>query len=83
MQEQDFSHRDGRSAVATTPAEAVTLRAMGFTPAQPVVESPSADWTHDQLDAYALAHNVDLTGAKTKADKVAAIQSPPAGDAQV
>lgn len=36
---------------------------------------PSEDWTHDQLDAYAADKSVDLTGAKNKADKVAAAKA--------
>lgn len=36
--------------------------------------APSADWTSAQLQAYADAHDVDLTGSKaSKADMVAAI----------
>ncbi|HEY1176481.1 MAG TPA: hypothetical protein VGF17_10010 [Phytomonospora sp.] len=43
-------------------------------PAYPEGE-PSEDWKGDQLDAYASEKGVDLSGAKTKADKVAAIQA--------
>jgi len=72
--ELELTHADGRTATATTPTERVTLRAMGFREAKaPVVEEPSTDWSHDQLDQHATAKNVDLTGAKTKADKVAAL----------
>lgn len=73
-----FTHRDGRSATAATPTEAVTLRAMGFVQDAaevPVEESPSADWSHERLDQYALSKNLDLSGAKTRADKVAAIEA--------
>lgn len=43
-------------------------------PPAEVVETPTEDWTHDQLDAYAREHGIDLPStAKTKADKVAAI----------
>lgn len=90
MQEQKMQHRDGRTAVAATPTERVILRAQGFVLVEPeAVEAPSADWSHDQLDAYAVARNFDLAGAKTRADKVAAIEAaqkaadeaaPPAGD---
>lgn len=37
---------------------------------QPVVSEKSS---HEELDAYASQHGVDLTGATTKADKLAAI----------
>jgi len=78
MQEQEMQHRDGRTATAATPTERVTLQAQGFVLAAPAAdESPSADWTHERLDQYAVAHNVDLTGAKTKPEKVAAIEAPP------
>ena len=36
---------------------------------------PSEDWKGDQLDAYAADKGYDLAGAKTKAEKVAAIQA--------
>lgn len=35
---------------------------------------PEEGWTGKQLDAYAEDHKVDLTGAGTKAEKVAAIE---------
>lgn len=76
-QDIEMKHGDGRTAVASTPTEAVTLRAMGFVDSAPAEEQPSEDWSHAQLDAYAVAHNVDLSGAKTRAEKVAAIESPP------
>lgn len=77
MQDQEMQHADGRTAVAATPTERVTLRAQGFVDAKPADELPSTDWTHERLDQYATAHNVDLTGAKSKADKLAAIEAPP------
>ncbi|MEN3123274.1 hypothetical protein [Janibacter sp. LM] len=43
---------------------------------QPVDQGPTAvseKLTHDELDAVAAERGVDLTGATTKADKVAAI----------
>lgn len=43
-------------------------------PAYPDGE-PSEDWTGKQLDAYAADKTVDLAGASTKAEKVAAIQA--------
>jgi len=43
-------------------------------PAYPEGE-PSEEWTGKQLDAYAVDKSVDLGGASTKADKVAAIQA--------
>ncbi|HEY1177860.1 MAG TPA: hypothetical protein VGF17_17020 [Phytomonospora sp.] len=46
----------------------------GDAPAYPEGD-PSEDWTGKQLDAYAADKNVDLAGASTKADKVAAIQA--------
>ena len=67
-------HSDGRTAVADTPTDLVTLRAMGFREDDPVVvEEPSADWSHEELDAHATSRNFDLTGARTKPEKVAAI----------
>lgn len=36
---------------------------------------PSLEWTKDQLTAWADANKVDLTGAKTKADMLTAIQA--------
>jgi hypothetical protein len=75
MQDVNLTHADGRTAVASTPSELVTLKAMGFAPDAPVEESPSAEWSHDRLDAYAVAHNIDFAGARTKADKVAAIEA--------
>lgn len=36
-------------------------------------ERPTEHWNHAQLDAYAVEHGVDLTGASTKAEKLAAI----------
>ena len=78
----EFKHRDGRTASASTPTESVTLRAMGFVAQRQgaVDDSPSEEWSHARLDEYAVAHNVDLTGAKTKAEKAAAIAAPPAID---
>lgn len=38
---------------------------------------PSTDWTSKQLDAYALERSIDLAGAKSKPEKVAAIQAAP------
>lgn len=35
--------------------------------------APSEEWTGKQLDAFAAVKSVDLTGAKSKADKVAVI----------
>lgn len=35
--------------------------------------SPSESWTHRDLDDYATAHGIDLAGASTKSDKLAAI----------
>ncbi|WP_030526609.1 hypothetical protein [Phycicoccus jejuensis] len=37
--------------------------------------APVTDWTHKQLDAYAVDHDVDLAGASTKAAKVAALET--------
>ena len=34
---------------------------------------PSEDWKADELKAYAEAHDVDLAGAKNKAEMVAAL----------
>lgn len=34
---------------------------------------PSADWTHDQIDAYAKDKGVSLSGSKSKDEKVALI----------
>jgi len=40
----------------------------------PVVETvPSEVWTVAEIDAWADAHGIDLTGAKTKAEKLAVI----------
>lgn len=39
---------------------------------QPDAE-PSIEWTKKQLEAYAAEHDVDIVGAKTKADIFAAI----------
>lgn len=41
---------------------------------------PTEEWTNKQLDAYAAAKEIDLSGAKNKAEKVAAIlaATPPA-----
>ena len=80
MQEQDFKHADGRTATAATATEAVTLRAMGFAPTVAQDEAPSEEWSHARLDEYAVAHGIDLAGAKTKVDKVAAIESPVVAD---
>lgn len=72
--ELELTHSDGRTAVATTPTERVTLRAMGFREAKPVVvEAPSEEWSHDRLDQYAVSKNFDLSGARTKVEKVAAL----------
>ena len=34
---------------------------------------PTADWTNDQIRAYADTHGIDLTGARVKADMLDAI----------
>lgn len=40
----------------------------------PVVETvPSEVWTVAEIDAWADAHGIDLTGAKTKPEKLAVI----------
>ena len=40
----------------------------------PVVETvPSEVWTVAEIDAWADAHGIDLSGAKTKAEKLAVI----------
>ncbi|PZE34009.1 hypothetical protein DEJ21_14260 [Curtobacterium sp. MCSS17_006] len=40
----------------------------------PVVETvPSEVWTVPEIDAWADAHGIDLSGAKTKAEKLAVI----------
>jgi len=36
---------------------------------------PAESWKGDELKAYAAAHEIDLKGATTKADMVAAIQA--------
>lgn len=74
MEPFELTHRDGRTAVAETPTEAVQLRAEGFREETPAdVEVPSEDWSHARLDEYAVSKNLDLSGARSKADKVAAI----------
>lgn len=42
---------------------------------------PVESWTHAELDEYAVAYGVDVSAAKTKADKVVLLTTPdPAGD---
>lgn len=41
-----------------------------------VSDRPSEDWTVKQLRDHAASHNVDLKGARSKADIVAAINAP-------
>lgn len=77
MQElQEMTHPDGRTATPGTQSERVQLAAAGFRAPAAKAEGPSADWSHDDLDAAAVAANVDLAGAKTKAEEVAALSAP-------
>lgn len=43
---------------------------------------PSMNWTEKQLRAHAESAQIDLAGVTTKADIVAAINTPPRGDAE-
>lgn len=38
--------------------------------------TPDETWTHAQLDQHAADHGIDLAGATTKAEKLAAIDNP-------
>jgi hypothetical protein len=38
-------------------------------------QTPSESWTHRELDDHATAHGIDLGGATTKSDKLAAIDA--------
>lgn len=42
----------------------------------PVEAQPDETWTHTQLDAFAADRGIDLGGARTKADKLAALAAP-------
>lgn len=77
MQEfQKMTHADGRTATPGTATERVQLEAAGFRSPAAKADAPSAEWSHDELDAAAVGRNVDLAGAKTKAEKVAALNAP-------
>lgn len=73
---QKMTHPDGREATPGTATDRVQLEAAGFRAPSEKVEGPSADWSHEQLDAEAVSRNVDLAGAKTKAEKVSALNDP-------
>ncbi|HET8536085.1 MAG TPA: hypothetical protein VFL73_02795 [Solirubrobacteraceae bacterium] len=81
--QQLFTHRDGRSATAATPTEAVTLKAMGFHPATQDAESPVDPQPGDDLDSrtvedlkgYAAEYGIDLAGASKKAEIVETIRA--------
>lgn len=59
----------GADFTTTPPTEAAVEQA----------STPTEAWTHAQLDHYASSHEppIDLTGATTKADKVALIAAGP------
>lgn len=60
----------GEPSVETVTPAVRTLDGRGY-PAG----DPTTDWTHKQLDAYAVDHEVDLTGASTKTAKVAVFET--------
>lgn len=72
----EMVHADGRVATPGTATDRVTLEAMGFRALEVKSEVPSESWSHDRLDEAAVRSNVDLAGARTKAEKVAALTAP-------